>query len=90
MDKEYSASFLLSKIVPVFAPWGSVQESDISQVQRLSGLSNVTIIVRTSKPSVEPSVLIIRFFMNELINLEQEQTAFKTLGEQGLGPKCYF
>lgn len=68
---------------------------------RLSGLSNAcyrvlicpenasTVEIELALKAIEPQTLLFRFFECAIVNWQMENEVFKTLSDQGIGPKLY-
>lgn len=70
--------------------WKNVKDHNDAFITRLSGLSNVTCLIKAHDENIEPRFLIFRLFANELCDTSIENMVFETLSEHGIGPKCYF
>ncbi|CAI2371357.1 unnamed protein product [Moneuplotes crassus] len=84
----------LEKYIPIIGThlsgWKDVKTEEDAIIFRLSGLSNITCMVKAKSKSVSPRYVIFRVFDNELCSNELESAVFDCLSDQGLGPVCYF
>jgi thiamine kinase-like enzyme len=70
--------------------WKDVKTENDAVIFRLSGLSNITCMVKAKSKSVSPRFVIFRVFNNELCDSEVESAVFECLSDQLLGPVCYY
>ncbi|CAI2371447.1 unnamed protein product [Moneuplotes crassus] len=84
----------LEKYIPIIgkhlSSWKDVITEKDAVIFRLSGLSNITCMVKAKSKSVSPRYVIFRVFDNELCSNELESSVFECLSDQGLGPVCFF
>ena len=81
----------LAKHIPIVGKhldsWKNVITPDDATIIKLSGLSNITCLVKAKDRSVVPRYVIFRIFNNDLAEGDFEGAVFQCLSDEGIGPK---
>lgn len=87
-------NFNLEQYIPIIgqhlSSWRDVKTEEDAVIFKLSGLSNITCMVKAKSKSVSPRYVIFKVFVNPLCDREQESTVFECLSDQGLAPVWYY
>lgn len=74
--------------------WSAISAADQLEFKRLSGLSNACYRVSPKDPElavlVEPSALLYRKKVSEVVDKTQEAIVFEVMSAQGMGPQCFY
>ena len=67
--------------------WTNVKDPTDASITKLSGLTNVTCLVKARDKSIQPRYVIFKAFKKGLCDRNLEGTVFKALSDQGKGPR---
>lgn len=74
--------------------WAMISSADQLVFKRLSGLSNACYRVSPKDADiaslVEPSALLYRKKVSEVVDKKQEAIVFEVMSAQGMGPQCFY
>lgn len=87
-------NYNLEQYIPIIgrhlSSWRDVKTEEDAVIFKLSGLSNISCMVKAKSKSISPRYVIFKVFVNPLCDRELESTVFEWLSDQGLAPVCYF
>lgn len=74
--------------------WAVISSADQLDFKRLSGLSNACykVVPKDAELAalVEPSALLYRKKVSDVVDKKQEAIVFEVMSSQGLGPTCFY
>ena len=70
--------------------WKDIKDEKDAVIIKLSGLSNITCMIKANDKHVEPRSVIFRVFDNPLCESDVEDLVFQWMSDHGIGPKCYY